>query len=50
MLAGERDFKEVTHSMLRSMMEAVAAGEGALFTFCPNPAQLRVAAWLCPLS
>ena len=45
MLAGERDFKEVTHSMLRSMMEAVAAGEGALFTFCPNPAQLRVAAW-----
>jgi len=45
MLAGERDFKEVTHSMLRSMMEAVAAGEGALFTFSPNPAQLRVAAW-----
>src|SRR5205814_10521176 len=45
MLAGEREFKEVTHSMLRSMMEAVAAGEGALFTVCPNAAQLGVAAW-----
>jgi putative nucleotidyltransferase with HDIG domain len=45
MLAGERDFDEVTHTMLRSMMEAVGAGEGALFTFSPTPARLRVAAW-----
>jgi hypothetical protein len=45
MLAGERDFDEVTHTMLRSMMEAVGAREGALFTFSPGPAHVKVAAW-----
>jgi HD-GYP domain-containing protein (c-di-GMP phosphodiesterase class II) len=45
MLAGERDFNETAHSMLRAMMEAVEAREGALFTFCEKPAQLKVAAW-----
>jgi putative nucleotidyltransferase with HDIG domain len=44
MLAGERDFDEVSHTMLRSMMDAVGAREGALFTFSSNPAQLKVAA------
>jgi len=45
MLAGERDFNEAAHTMLRAMMEAVGAREGALLTFCQTPPQLKAAAW-----
>jgi HD-GYP domain-containing protein (c-di-GMP phosphodiesterase class II) len=44
-LAGEGDFREVSSSMLRLMMEAVDVREGVLFTFHEKPAHLVAAAW-----
>lgn len=44
-LAGERDFRDLSHSMLKLVMDAVDVREGVLFTFTEKPAQLNAAAW-----
>lgn len=44
-LAGERNFTEAAHSMLRMMMDVVSVREGVLFTFTEKPPQLHAAAW-----
>jgi hypothetical protein len=44
-LAGERDFSDVADHILRVIMQAAGANEGALFCFCEKPLQLRAVSW-----
>jgi len=45
LLAGEKNFREISDSMLSVMTQAVGAHEGVLFTFTEKPAQLCAVSW-----